>query len=283
MTIKRIKFFSIQILYVVLTLSGLSSFKFSFHKPQAKTSLWSLAYSSAYTICIICLFAYGQIYNYFTVISHNFTDLIFVIILLMGFLSNICRIILVYVMQIWKRNIFIKIINDAYKIWIQMIELCQLSKNKFFDHKCTYLLWSKYYSIFIQLLIIGYCLFIYFVTTIQKNLDSLNKSLLIYMLWFTSISSSVYFFCMLVALQYFRYLNCELIEIMDDIKVAAKANKSNKKMQMFCDLSDKIDCVARLYEKMYTFTRDINEFYDLQLVFTIIDLFNIILCWVGIS
>lgn len=286
MSVKRIKSFiivsALKSLHISANIFGLVPYKLKLNPIKASASSFAMGYSFFFTICIAFLLIICEVATfsgkYVRQINHQTVTTVNAVESIVG---GFC-VILIFLLQIFQRNKFIFFINEANKIYNHIYEFKNLKIRPFLDKKCSYLLMTKILSVFSQFLITitSLCLSNYrgniFIEYFIRTLNIFFTDIL------TIIFSSLYFFAMIVALQFFRHLNKKLIETMKMIREISTNEKSKMKMQQYCNMSDVLDKLANLYGRISFFVENINGLFSLSILLTILNAFVLSLSGVRI-
>lgn len=196
-------------------------------------------------------------------------------LLIVSALNNVvvgCRSVLGSIQHVFNRNRFIGLINEGYQLngYLKVLRNEEQKENlQSIDKKCANLLNVKMVLVFVQLLIM-----IYNIITEYSNDRSAVITLLVILnsLGLNLLTTSTFFCAMIVTLRFYYLLNRRLKSSMEFIGHVEENDKH--KIKIFCDISDDIDRINLLYDKISIFACKINNFYTFQLLLAIITSFG---------
>lgn len=259
----------LKCLYVVAKIHGLLPINFFQHptihasKSRILTVYSIVVFISFESIVLKNLDVYHN--NFYKKYTSKKRSIVLSQVVEMG-VSSLCTIIC-YLTQILNRNSYISLINEFKKI---LANLKVLHISTFLDNKCRqYLIWKTLFFI-IQITMIFICIISIPLTYKGKYLKFRVIAFSNYTNIIFAITSSLYFCGMLVSLQFYRYFNLKLKQLMFELNQSWLSDIGKKKrvmrVQYFCAVSDEIDCMAKLYWQIHDFTNRINNLFRLQLV-----------------
>lgn len=187
----------------------------------------------------------------------------------------IIRTFTLTLMQILNREMIIKLIN----------EICDMKKSfnglkfeRFLDKKQQHLLQLKLLSVLFQIIvIIGDCFSL--TGTSLKLYGNVMQYVNVYSL---SILLNTNYFCVMIfILQFYIELNKKIRKAMDDIGQVACGTKNKMKMQEFCEISDTVDQISIVYDRVTNVCNKVNRLFGPQLLFIITSSFVFLLSGVG--
>lgn len=271
--------FPLKLLFFVGKLQGLIVFAYeTVPVVSCKTSPFLCKYSSVYTVLIVIflkflVFKMISWSQFFQLISK--TVLIFVFIT--ESLITAYRVMTVYVMQIYYRKRFRNILSEAVQIHQSLVELMKGVLH--FDQSFYRCYFSKVVGISFQLAVIFFLMSLYrrFTSDIFYS-DMITYTIVVYM-HFTSITiSSIFYAGMMVILLFYQNVNQKALQISNSIKAVHDADLKIKIKHQLCRrLTDEIDQIVHIYEKISKFSNKFNKQFSPQLLLTIINAFYVVL------
>lgn len=245
-------------LYYITQCVGISPFKYD----STSSRIYESTLFSFINLIVGCLVCFN------TFIIQIVTALVWipdrpkVVLLVVTYLEAIVECIQntsLFCIQFRNRKKLVKLINEAFDLTSELKKICpqeslsSLSFRKRFRFKII----CK--SVQILLLI---------VTTFQSCLHGNNieewffaaASFLMY--FYPLFISTIYYYgSVLIAARFYEILNLKIENRLADI------NKNNQsKMQLFCDISDDVDCISVVYNRITSFVDSINLYLSLQIV-----------------
>ena len=279
--------FLLKCMYYLLLLIGLAPFSLSTSASKTTASL-----SRSVSICsflfisaTLSMIMYGS-YLFISIdLKEGFSTLTTRIVHLTEISSNVFKVFCIYSKHFFYRNDFVKIINNGFRIHQCFIKFNVVKQASFLDKKCAHYLCVQCIASCIQLFMLFYCLTTYkWSLKHPENFDLWTVLMAYWPDWMSLIVMNAYAACMLVSWQFYRYLKNNLYNCMMKINdVTFMENRNIMKMQLFCDTSDEIDRLTKLYQDVYLFTQDIRKMFQIQVLYGFIDAFLVILSEVGIT
>lgn len=280
--------------YLFAKFIGLMPFILNYKHKSISVNIWSTVYpiiigifiTFATPICFIVMI---------TITSVIFEKAIFSIVISLQQSAGCIITIIIYFLQIKNRKQLVKMINDGFLINESIIEL--YPNEKFLNRKflINYFLRlilfiiqtiSNFDMIFVLHKLVNDISFKHYISYIGVAYTSII---------FTTIST-FYYIGMLSSMNFYRILNKKLNTIMDRIQqletdendndidddydenntIINKNLSKNSKMSIHCELSDSIDRIALLYDRICCFTNSINTLFSIQVLLMIANSFVVI-------
>lgn len=262
----------IQLLYYVGKVYGYMPLQYKAQPPKAYSSIISIIYSSLYAIFLSVSMPLLQYIDFKIVQNRGVPNSTLLIVIALTNLIIGCRSVLGSIQQVFNRNRFIGLINEGYQLngYLKVIKNEEPIVNlQSIDKKCANLLNVKLVFVVIQLIIMIDIIFtdysngrrLVMILLMVLNTEGLNI-----------LTTSTYFCAMLVTLRFYYLLNRRLKSSMERIGHVEENDKN--KIKIFYEISDDIDRIDRLYDKISLFACKINNFYSFQLLLAIITSFG---------
>lgn len=264
----------IRMLYYVGKMYGYMPFRFNHLPPKAYSSKIAITYSVLYAIFLIISMPLLQYSNFECILQRDLKNTLLIVIALNYIVIGI-RSILGSIQQVFNRNQFIGLINDGYELngYLNLIRDDEPKENlRSIDDKCTNLLNTKLVLVAFQVLIVIGNIITGFVYQ-NRGLDTLVM-VIMNTHGINILTMGTYFCAMLISLRYYGLLNIRLQSSISRIGDVVSSDKNKMKMQLFCNISDDIDQINRLYDKISAFACKINRLYSFQLLLAIITSFG---------
>lgn len=272
-----------NLLFFIGKLQGLIVFTYS-TVPEISYSFSSIlsTYSIVYTVLIVIVLQiavikvlycmqYFQLFSTFALIFVFFTET----------LITSSRVIAVYILQLYHRNKFRRVVSEAakiHRILIQLMDGALILDKKFY--RCYF---SKVLGVTFQMATI------FFLIGIHKRLtapsfynDIVTVTIVIYMHFTVITISSVFYAGMMYILVFYQNLNRKALQVAKDINAVQDTElKIQIKQQLYCRLTDDIDQIVYIYEKISTFSKEFNQLFSPQLLLTMVNAFYMLFVQVG--
>lgn len=250
---------------------SMSDFKISISKPL-------LAYSFLMTVFnIICTILATKNAIQDSVLDKFILMLFFRLRLTVGFV----RIVLIYIFQFFNYKSYINFLKEAFFIHSHL--------NKMFppEHFVDKFVWKCFMTkigmwIF-QIFLMLSNLFVYIQILVDRRISDYGSSLLsvCYMISSNIIKTSIsciYFGSMIIIMQFYNVVNKNISKMMHNVLQMDKLQGKNKiKMQVFCNFSDELDRISKIFDHVTSFLNKQLQFFTMQLLLLIIDSFCCIL------
>lgn len=266
----------IQCVYFGGIVFGYMPFNFTPTKsPRATKSPLAFAYSTAYSVCLLILLTIMFYYETIDVSENNRIKSTLKIVYFISVGIIVVRTALTAVQQLFNSKVIIQIINEGFHI-NELVHRLQLDKplppDSTEDMTGTDLLLAKVVTVLLQLIIVAGTLLSKYLWT-ANNLNYLQW-LLFNKHFINIVMGASYFIAMQLALWFYWQLNRYLNVSMMSIRTVMDQDSIGVKMQQFCDISDEIDRIDRLYDRVTKFVGDVNRLFSLQLLMATITAFG---------
>lgn len=276
-------YFPLNLLFFVGKLQGLIVFTYS-TVPEISYSFSSILskYSSVYTVLLVIVLQIGVLkilswMQYFQLIS----TFALIFVFFTETLITASRVIAVYILQLYHRKQFRRVVSEAAQVYRSLIELMDGALN--FDKNFYRCYFSKIVGVAFQLATI------FFLIGIHKRLaassfynDIVTVTIVIYMHFTVITISSVFYAGMMFILVFYQNLNRKALQISKAINAVQDTKlKIQIKQQLYCRLTDDIDQIVCIYEKISTFSKKFNQLFSPQLLLTTVNAFYMLLVQVG--
>lgn len=272
-------YFPLNLLFFIGKLQGLIVFAYETVPEITYTiSPFLRTYSSLYTVLIVIVLHILVIrllswLQYFL----SFSKVVLIAVFIAESLITAYRVITVYVMQFYNRKHFRNIVAEAAKIHRNLIELMD-GGALIFDKNFYRSYVPKVMGVLFQLAIVFFLISRYKGTSSLVYSDLITFSIVIYMHFTTITISSIFYAGMMLILLFYQNLNQKALQISNSIKATQDMElKIEMKHRLYCQLSDEIDRIVFIYEKISTFMKKFNQLFSSQLLLTIANAFYIVL------
>lgn len=270
----------IRLLYYVGKVYGYMPIRYKAQPPKAYSSIISIIYSILYAIFLTISLPLLQYRDFKTIQDFVVPNSTLLIVVGLNYLIIGCRSVLGSIQQVFNRNRFIGLINEGYQLnaYVNVIRNEESKENlESIDKKCANLLNVKMVSVFFQLII----MFDNIITDYSNGRGLVAVLLMVLNTHGINIlTTSTYFCAMIVTLRFYYLLNRRLKSSMERIGHVEENDK--EKTKIFRNISDDIDRIDRLYDKISLFACKINNFYSFQLLLAIITSFGYALSGVSL-
>lgn len=277
----KAEYSNIKVLYLLATINGMAAFRLSFRHPIiADLSYPRTIYCYAFSTLILVLIAIITKARIVEIILHRDDKFVGNLIFLVQLTVSALATAILCFFQVVRRHDYVRLINKCLVLH-QMIA-AQNSKNKppsssFFDCYCLGL-----YKMHIAVTVFQVALMLSPLLANDLNGDNSNLKVPFVFVLYTHILRTffglIFFGSMLVVLQLFRDVNGRIGSIMDDMdSVQTSVNRVHGRMQRYCDLSDGLDVMAKLYERATELVADLVHFFGVQVLVALINAFMNIL------
>lgn len=273
-------YFPLNLLLFVGKLHGLITFTYRTVPISYKTSTFLSAYSSAYTVVIVIVLQVLVIQSlswlqYYQLISKT----ILIVVFTTETLITAYRVTAVYILQFYYRKQFRKLLTDATKIHRTLVEF--MNGVLIFDKSFYRFYGSKVVGVLFQIIVIFF-LISQFKRLIIFYSDVLTLSMVLYMHCTAIITSSIFYVGMMIILCFYQNLNRKAFQIFNSIKALEETDLRIKfKHELYGRLTDEIDQVVYIYEKISRFSKRVNRIFSSQLLISVVNAFYMILVQVG--
>lgn len=259
----------------MLKINGLLSINFSKRPPYTTTSLRWIGFSLIFSVFIIVAFIDSIHYFVFSSMS-KFTKpakLIQFMVYLAMTIMCVAKSIFGYLIQRWNQPKLMSLINEAQDLSHQIIDLCGNTITTCMSDTSSALFKAKVIATILQLITILSSLYVIYVNDLSYKLV-----VLIYSHWVGTMFSCMYFCGIFVIWQFYLTLNEKLRSSMDEVRLLVLRSQTHRMpMQKFCDLSDIIDRLARLYTSSMMFTEHVNDFFTVSIFVSLSYAFAVVL------
>lgn len=272
------KIILIQCVYYGGIMFGYMPFRFEpTSSPRAKSNSLALAYSIIYSMFLLVLL---PILFYYDTISISDNTRIKSTLKIVYFISVgiiVVRTVLTAIQQVLNAKGIVRVINEGFHI-NELVHRLQLEKplppDSAEDPSAAGpdLLLAKIITVVLQFaIVVATLLFSYLWNA--NNMDYLQW--LMFNKHFVNIvMGASYFVAMQMSLWFYWQLNRHLNVSMMSIRTVMDQDSFGVKMQQFCAISDEIDRIDRLYDRVTTFVSDVNRLFSLQLLMATITAFG---------
>lgn len=173
-------------------------------------------------------------------------------------------------LHLLNRNRIVHLIHEAFQIRQYMIDTDTTGKLKidFFDKKCSWIREIKCVVLVVQVIMVAYTLVL--TTHFFRGQDPVElymmlvKQIIRDMFLYTITSQ--YFVAMLLALQFYRHINGSVTRTMKSIQTIYRSSKNSMKMQLYCEKSDDLDHLAKLYNRCTAYTENANKIFSIMIL-----------------
>ena len=270
----------IRVCYITLVVHGLATFRLTKigSETRAIPSTSLTLYCITFTIILIAVMAYSEYENFVEAAKYRYNlNTISAIVLGLDIASTSIRTFGVYIIQMYKRNDLIKLLNFSFHLRHNMLQR-NLLVLKFRSQR--FVLMSKIVAIAAQVTAFIYVTFGNVIRDGSSDIYFWIKCLSYYKDLFILLFANLFFAGMLVAWQLLFSLNCQLLKHMQHVNDVSDSKKLHLKMQQFCNISDHIDMLTGVYSSVYSLVRTVNIFFNFQLVLLLTDCFLVSLAHV---
>lgn len=272
-------YFPLNLLFTVGKLQGLIVFAYETVPVMSyRISPFLTTYSNVYTMLIVIVLQTLVIkilywLQHFQLIS----KIILIFVFTTETMITAYRVIVVYILQFCYRKQFKSILSEAFHIHqtLDMLMNGVLIYDKDF-YRCYI---SKVVGVMFQWGVIFFLITQYkrFITDVFYS-DIVSFLAVSYMHFTTITISSIFYAGMMFILLFYQNLNEKSIRITDTIKTLGNTDLEFKvKHRLHCRLTDEIDKIVHMYDKISALSKKFNKFYSLQLLLTIGNAFYMIL------
>lgn len=258
-------------LYHIVKCHGLFSFRLTNNLSIANSSMLFIFLCAYFGIFDCTILTISYVY---TILQQNFSlynITTYVVVTHLSALIECSTMTIIFLFLLIKRNKFIDLFNQG---WLMRYELKELGPN-FFDKKCSGLIFRKLYALIYECFALIIIYFVLYAYGCLKHI--IFTTLVIYYNELIFIfNMMLIYFPFLVSVQFFRFLNLETKLTISKIRKICVHSKEMK-MEGFCKLSDRIDEICTMYDRISEFVIHLNDLYSMQLCFIFISYFIVCL------
>ena len=270
----------VNIVYFLLKMHGLTPFRIQQigGRTRAVPSMGLTIYCLFYTILVIIIVIYGELYHFMTKFDTREWGMVACIVVSFEFISTSVRTFGIYITQLCMRNVCINLINSVFNFKNIIIEL-RIQEIPINCNKCIYMKRTKLVTLLLQTA--AFLFNVIFKVVRSKNKANISFWIMMisfYKDFFLLIISNLFFFSMMVCWHCLRILNEKLDKNMQTISETCNGKTINH--QMICVLCDDIDMISKLLNANYTIIRVINNYFSFQLLLMLTDCFMVSLAQV---
>lgn len=237
--------------YIAAKINGLASYNLSFKNGELVAEATNASTSLAICLAIVfnCLFGWSMFrYIFHPPENQSEDETTLLIVVKLDSLACLLRNLIISISAIVHRKAVVRLINDVHLISVQIKQITHF--DHFLDGKCLHM-------VRVQVLVMS---FQHVLSILSAYLHNRNYgpnrmyeffrvvTMTLFANCFEITVSTIHFTGFLIVVQLFRHINYQLVECVTRIRTISQEKRSSSmRMQMFCDLSDRIDEIAALY------------------------------------
>lgn len=264
--------FTLHILYVIAMITGNIPFYCSPKPPYAYASFIYRVYSAVISTAI-CWLAYSSILGFLSLtLSKEVIEgqrplyIVYVAIIYIGFV----KVIWLSLISQRNANELIGLITGAFDL---NDHISQLSKNseecstskEFVKHRTSNLFFVRFSTLLVQMFVL--LVSILYVPIWLNTAINFHLVFRLFFNFFHSIQNTIFFAALFVMWTFYVHLNHRLEVFMKTmVDISNADSKKRMRIQKFCDVSDDIDRITRLYEKCRALTDKVATLFSIQIL-----------------
>lgn len=270
----------IQFLFFAwLKLTGLLPFSFCKKFVHAQKSNFFQFYNLFFGLCLSSMMVYSAILIEQILLKRLSGEFIILIVAnTFEWMSCTLRTIVIYFYQYFYRNKLIFLINKLKYIWTWLLETN--ANIKFVDEFFIDQLMFRLYVLVLQ---IGFYILAVIVYTgefdVRFEMSAFFLSVYVYGHIVSFLAGTFYYFCMLIAFQFFRTLNECLLMLTHEIHnkmLVIGITGIGSNFRQFYMLSDRIDKISLLYREILKFYQQTYQCFQFQILLSMFASFLLI-------
>lgn len=267
------KIFSIWFLYYYYRFHGFIPFNYEFKLQRTFTSAITTVFSFFLSIFFIMPMAYA-LYGLLKYLTYQKYKTIFSIVFITKSFFTVMRMLIMYWFQWFYRKKFMYFIDRAFKIAANLNKMYPFSV--FFDKHCRHWLKIRLFYFGLQILLTLLAMNGYRLQFSDLYTDvEIASYLFTYFNLLKTLTASIFICSTIVVLQFYRIINCKLIELKLMIR---KVNDTKQMKISYCyDVNDEMDKVTKYFFIVSQFFNELNWFYEFQVLWGMVDVFFTIL------
>lgn len=200
------------------------------------------------------------------------------VFLLQIVLSAVTTVFMFY-FQVIQRHGYVRIINKIVTL-NELIKTQTAEKTTFFDPCCQKLYWTRIAVALVQVSVLMVSL-IGFIGQLAGDSWLIPTLFFIFVLYTHTVHiifSLIFIGSMMVMLQLYRDVNGKIEQLIDVVLTVQGSDiGGHGRMQRYCDLSDGLDVMAQLYERVTDISLDMMRFFGIHLLLDLLNAFTNIL------
>lgn len=253
------------IFYYITFYHGLSPFKFNNTSPRriVESKLFaSIGVVAGLFFCTITVYTQGHAWLTWT---PERPKLVMLLVSFLESFSLIVQNVSIFCIQLGNRKELIKFLNDGFDLTSDLKKISPqdvIFSTKFRKHLRSKVISKCFQVIWLSVNTLSFCVR---ENNIYHWLFGLATSSVY---WYSMVISSLYY-CgsILISARFYEILNSKIINLAASINEDEyKLKPSEIQMQYICDVSDEIDCIAVLYNRITLFVELINKYLSVQVV-----------------
>lgn len=248
------------LLYYITQCYGFSPFKYN------KSRIFESNVFTLFNLIAGCFFCF------LTIAIQSYTILTWVperpkvVLLIISYLEGLFLIIqnvFIFVIHFYNRKTLVTFINEGFDLTSELKKFCP--QESIFSTKFRTDLRSKLISKSVQIVLLVAATF-FFCIRDNNFFEWIFGLLAITMYMYPMCISSIYY-CgsVLISVRFYEILNTKIASIIWIMNADYKSSPCLQ-MQLFCDISDEIDYIAVLYNRIASFVELINKHLSVQIV-----------------
>lgn len=245
-------------------------------RPNSKSSLYALA------VALVC----NGLFGWLMLFAHNLLNdkhETLLLVIIVDCLADLVRNIVVHFFWFWRRSEFIRLINEAQLIKNALQAAVQFKQ--FLDDHCRWIIQIKLMFTSVQLSIDVFSIIL--VTSHYETFDIMRISKYIFVIisadLVSIVLSAMHFVALLCMCQLYRHVNSHLAECVKKIRDTSQKNRKGIRMQMCCDISDRIDQLAALHKSVSRSTDGFRKVFSVSFLMILLNAFVFTLSSVKIN
>lgn len=259
---KDIRNMNSLLLYYITQCYGLSPFKYN-------KSTSRIFESNAFTLfnliagCFFCFLTIAiQSYTILTWVPERPKVVLLIVSSLEG-LFLIIQNVFIFLIHFCNRKKLVKFINEGFDLTSELKKFCP--QESIFSTKFRTDLRSKFISKSVQIVLLVTSTFLFCVR--DNNISEWIFGLLASIMYVFPMCISSIYYCgsVLISARFYEILNTKIASLISIMNTDYKS-RPYLQMQLFCDISDEIDYIAVLYNRIVSFVELINKHFSVQIV-----------------
>lgn len=252
----------LRVVYLAAKSNGLALFHLSAQHAtttptvRAQLTTASTCLGIAVSIGLNGLFAWSML-KYLVYPPEEEEEETLLVVVKLDSIAGILRNCLISAVVIVHRNVLVQTINEVQRIVDQIKSIAQFTH--FLDRKCRRMVRTQMLVASCQLILVCLMIYLHFEFSADQTVFEYVRVVTMMVLnnVYEMVVSAMHFTALLVMTQLFRHINHQLTQCVQRIRTIAqmdrrRSSSSTLRMQMHCDISDRIDVIASLYKTVAT-------------------------------
>ena len=264
---------SIKVFYYFAKINGLVPFQLSLRRKTATPSTQSFVYSLI-TITMLILFFFVSQYSVTKTATSHMEKFTSKLVFAFQVIISCTYFFYIFVRQIVNYKIYIYLINESFSI--RRLICNRYKVNNFYEHAIYSAYNSKVISLIVQVICATFPTY-GFILTYNEDIITVLFPMVPYGHILILSFGYIYYITLLFVFQCYRIINENLLRQLKCLMEISESGRKQMKMQEYCNLSDELDEISKLYDKTTDFLSVALKLHSKTVILTVLESFVIVL------